>query len=297
MKEERFQAEIVNRALQALGYDTEAATEIDPTMMYIALANGDADYTPVNWEHNQAGLYENSGGDDKLDVSGVIVSNTLQGYQIDKATADAEGITSIEQLQDPEIAALFDTDGNGKANLIGCNPGWACDFIVEHHLDTYGLRDTVEHTQGQYSALIADTITRHQQGEPVLFYTWTPMWLDGVMKPGEDTIWLEVPFTALPDDQGDISEDDTTAEGINLGFVVSRIRIVSNREFIEANPAAEKLFELVEIPIEDISAQNKLMQDGADSDEDVARHVDEWISENQATFDGWIEAAKAAATP
>jgi glycine betaine/proline transport system substrate-binding protein len=80
----------------------------------------------------------------------------------------------MEQLQDPEIAALFDTDGDGKANLTGCNPGWGCELVIEHQLDEYGLRDTVQHDQGQYFALIADTITRYEQGEPILFYTWTP---------------------------------------------------------------------------------------------------------------------------
>ncbi|WP_072619817.1 glycine betaine/L-proline ABC transporter substrate-binding protein ProX [Spirulina major] len=295
LQEERFQTEIVNRALQALGYETEEPAEIEYATMYVAIANGDLDYTPVNWEKLHAEFYENSGGDDKLDAIGVITPNVLQGYQIDKATADAEGITSLEQLQDPEIAALFDTDGNGKANLTGCNPGWGCELVIEHHLDAYDLRDTVEHDQGQYSALIADTITRYEQDEPVLFYTWTPLWLAGVLEPGEDTIWLEVPFTDLPAEQGEVSEAETTAEGINLGFAVDRLKIVANQEFIADNPAAEALFELVQVPIEDISAQNKLMQDGEDSAEDIARHVDGWIEDNQATFDAWIEAAKAAA--
>ncbi|MDB9496387.1 glycine betaine/L-proline ABC transporter substrate-binding protein ProX [Spirulina major CS-329] len=296
LREVRFQTEIVNRALQALGYETEEPLEIVPPTMYLAIANGDIHYTSTNWEKLHAGFYENSGGDDKLDTIGVITPNVLQGYQIDKATADAEGITSLEQLKDPELAKLFDSDGNGKANLTGCNPGWGCELVIENHLDAYGLRDTVEHDQGQYSALIADTITRYQQGEPVLFYAYTPMWLGNVLKPGTDTIWLEVPFTDLPGEQGEVSEaDTTTAEGVNLGFAIDRMRIVANQDFIAENPAAEALFELVEIPIEDISAQNRLMYDGEDSDEDIARHVDEWIEDNQATFDGWIEAAKAAA--
>jgi glycine betaine/proline transport system substrate-binding protein len=295
LQEERFQTEIVNRALQALGYETEEPAEIEYATMYVAIANGDLDYTPVNWEKLHAEFYENSGGDEQLTTLGVIVPNVLQGYQIDQATAEAEGITSLEQLQDPEIAALFDTDGDGKANLTGCNPGWGCELVIEHHLDAYDLRDTVEHDQGQYSALIADTITRYEQDEPVLFFTWTPLWLAGVLEPDTDTIWLEVPFTDLPDEQGDIAEADTTAEGVNLGFAVDRMRITANNDFIAENPAAAKLFELVQVPIEDISAQNKLMQDGEDSADDIAGHVDQWIEDNQATFDGWVEEAQAAA--
>ena len=86
-------------------------------------------------------FFENSGGDDQLERTGVFIDNVLQGYKIDRATAEEYGITSLEQLQDPEIAALFDTDGDGRANLTGCNPGWGCELVIEHHLDEYGLRD------------------------------------------------------------------------------------------------------------------------------------------------------------
>ncbi|MEM0980047.1 MAG: glycine betaine/L-proline ABC transporter substrate-binding protein ProX, partial [Cyanobacteria bacterium P01_H01_bin.58] len=213
--------------------------------------------------------------------------------KIDKATADEYGITSMEQLQDPEIAALFDSDGDGKANLTGCNPGWGCELVIEHHLDEYGLRDTVQHDQGQYVALIADTITRYEQGEPVLFYTWTPLWVSGVLQEGEDVTWMNVPYTSLPEAQGEASEADTSAEGKNLGFFLDQQVILANQEFIDNNPAAAKLFSLLEVPIADVSAQNQLIQDGEDSPEDIRGHAEAWIADNQAQFDGWIEEALA----
>jgi glycine betaine/proline transport system substrate-binding protein len=37
------------------------------------------------------------------------------------------------------------------------------------------------------------------------------------------------------------------------------------------------------------------MYQGADKPADLERQADEWIKANQQTFDGWIEAAKAAA--
>ena len=293
--EERFQTEIVNAGLDRLGYDTPAPKELEYPAMFAAVGNGDLDYMAVNWERLHSEFYENSGGDEKLTKLGVVAPNLLQGYQIDKATADGKSITNLEQLKDPEIAKLFDTDGNGKANLTGCNPGWGCELVIEHHLDTYGLRDTVEHDQGQYSALIADTMTRYKEGKPVLFYTWTPYWVGGVLKPGQDTIWLDVPYTSLPEAQGEVSEAETTADnGKNLGFVLDKMVVTANQEFVNANPAAAKLFELVEISIDDINAQNQLIQEGEDTPEDIERHVNEWISNNQALFDGWIEQAMEA---
>jgi len=292
--EERFQTLIINRALEELGYETEAAKELTYPTLYTAIGNGDVQYTPVNWDRLHNDFYQNSGGDEQLTQLGVLTPAVLQGYQIDKTTAEEYNITSLEQLQDPEIAQLFDTDGDGQANLTGCDPGWGCELVIEHHLDAYGLRDTVEHDQGQYSALIADTMVRYREGEPIFFYTWTPYWVGGVLKPGEETIWLEVPYTDLPEAQGDVSEADTTANGKNLGFVVDQMRIAANREFAEANPAAAKLFEVVEIPIDDINAQNMLIQEGENTPEDIERHADEWIANNQDLFDSWVEQAMEA---
>jgi len=289
--EERFQTEIINKALEELGYETEMAKELTYPTLYTAIGNGDIDYTAVNWDRLHNEFYENSGGDEQLAQVGVLTPAVLQGYQIDKKTADEYNITSLEQFKDPEIAQLFDTDGNGKANLTGCDPGWGCELVIEHHLDAYGLRDSIDHEQGQYSALIADTMVRYREGEPIFFYTWTPYWVGGVLKPGEETIWLEVPYTDLPEEQGEVSEADTTANGKNLGFVVDQMRIAANREFVEANPAAAKLFEMVAIPIDDINAQNMLIQEGENTPEDIERHVDEWIANNQELFDSWVEQA------
>lgn len=292
--EELFQTEIVNIGLEQLGYEIGDGKELEYATMHVDISNGGIDYTAVHWQQIHQGFFEESGGEDTMVREGVIVSDALQGYLIDKATAEEYGITSLEQLQDPEIAAVFDTDGDGRANLTGCNPGWGCELVIEHHLDEYGLSDTVQHDQGQYLALVADTITRFNQGEPILYYTWTPLWVSGVLTPGEDVEWLSVPYTSLPEDLGEISEEDTTVDGTNLGFALDQIRILSNREFSEANPAASAFFDLVQIPIDDVSAQNQLMQDGEDSAEDVRQHAEEWIAENQEQFDSWIQEAMDA---
>jgi glycine betaine/proline transport system substrate-binding protein len=101
----------------------------------------------------------------------------------------------------PKFAKLFDTDGDGKANLMGCDAGWVCESVINHHLKAYELEDTVEHNQGQYSALMAEMVTRYQQGKPILYYAWNPHWVASVLEVDKDVIWLEVPFTALPQNQ------------------------------------------------------------------------------------------------
>lgn len=293
--EELFQHFILFRGLEELGYEIQEPLELgEYGSLHVALANGDADFTAVHWEKLHEAFFENSGGDEDLERLGVYVSDVLQGYLIDKATAEEHGITSLEQFQDPEVAALFDTNGDGSADLTGCNPGWGCELVIEHQIPEYGLGDTVTHNQGSYFALIADTIERYEQGEPIFYYTWTPLWVSGVLVPGEDVVWLEVPYTSLPEDE-DATAEDTSAEGKNLGFAVDNIMVLANEEWANENPSAVAFLEAAEVPIDDISAQNLRMREGEDDREDIRQHTEEWISEHEEEFNSWLEAGRSAA--
>jgi len=292
--EELFQHLILFEGLEQLGYEVSTPLELgEYGSLHVALANGDADFTAVHWRILHESFYENSGGDEDLERLGVFVENVLQGYLVDKATAEEHGITSLEQFQDPEIAALFDSDGNGTADLTGCNPGWGCERVIEHQIPEYGLGDTVTHNQGSYFALVADTIERFKQEEPIFYYTWTPLWVSGVLVPGEDVEWLEVPYTSLPDDP-DATAEDTSAAGKNLGFAVDNIMVLANDAWAAENPAAAAFLDAAEVPIDDISAQNLSMREGEDDRDDIRRHTAEWIEQNQEAFDSWVEAGLAA---
>lgn len=291
--EETFQTMLVMKALEELGYDVQDIKELEYAAGHVAIGNGDGTFMADHWDPLHVDFYEEAGGADKIYRKGVYSPGALQGYLIDKKTAEEHDITNLGQLSDPEIAKLFDNDGDGKADLAGCTPGWGCEKVIEHQLDAFDLRDTVTHNQGSYSAIIADTITRYKQGEPVLYYTWTPYWVSGVMVPGEDVTWLNVPHSALPGARSDV--DTTLPDGSNYGFQANDQRIIANLEFAEAHPDAAKLFEIMKLSSNDISAQNLLMQQGEDSEEDIERHTDAWIKAHQDTWQDWLEQARAAA--
>ncbi len=293
LAEETFQTLLVNRALAKLGYEVQPIKEVEYPTAHIAIANGDATFMADHWNPQHADYFKNAGGKDKLSREGVYSDNAAQGYLIDKKTADAHKITNIGQLKDPKIAKLFDTDGDGKADLTGCTPGWGCETMIEHQLDAYKLRGSVSHKQGTYSALMADTITRFKQGQPILYYTWTPYWVSAELRPGKDVVWLEVPFSSLPGEQAKM--DTKQPSGKNYGFVVNTQHIVANKDFVAKNPAAGKLFEVMKVSVNDINAQNLRMSQGESKPQDIDRHTDGWIKAHQATFDGWIAQAMASA--
>ena len=297
-----FQAEVFALLLERLGYTVEAPTTMDNLECYEAIANGDITMWPNGWFplHNSF-IDAQESQEQIVPVGFEVQAGALQGYLIDKATAEAMDITNLEDFTRPEVIAAFDHNDNGKADLIGCDEGWGCGDIIEYHLDAYDLRESVEHIRGNYSELIAETITRYEAGKPILFYTWTPNWTVGMLVPGDDVVWLEVPFASLPDEQKD-QEEFTTVIGLtgcvsdpcNMGYPPNDIRVVANKDFLDAHPAAHKLFELVEIPLGDISAQNALMHEGEDSEEDLRRHAEDWASQNRELVNQWLEQARQA---
>lgn len=293
LPEESFQTELVNRALEKLGYQVNATEEIEYNVAYTAIAAGDATYMAVNWEPLQKDMYQAAGGDDKFFRKGTYISGAAQGYLIDKKTADEYHITDISQLKDPKIARLFDANNDGKADLAGCNPGWVCGQVINAQIEAYGLSNSVRQNQGNYSAIIADTLTRYKTGKPVLYFTWTPYWVSDELKPGKDVVWLTVPFSATPGTQK--NEDTALANGKNYGFKPNNEHIVANKAWAEQNPAAAKLFSIVKLPLADVNAQNQRMHAGESSAADVQRHVDGWIQAHQQIFDGWVREAAAAA--
>ncbi len=286
--EEKFQHQILYRALEALGYEVADPQEVEYQTIHLALGTGDGDFTTVHWDPLHAAFFEESGGSAAMTKVGDYIQGALQGYLVDTVSYNA-GVKNLGALKDPAVAKRFDADGDGTADLTGCVPGWGCERVIEHQLTEFGLRDTVTHNQGAYNAIIAESIARESAGKSILYYTWTPYWVSGVLVPGKNVQWIEVPYSSLPDGR----KANTTFEGKNLGFEVNTLRVVANTRFLAKNPAAAKLFEVATLDINDVSAQNMKMRDGEDSLDDVGKHVDAWIKAHQATFDGWLAAARA----
>ena len=293
LAEETFQTLLVVRGLEQLGYAVKPIQELDLPAAHLAIASGDATFLADHWLPSHQDYYRNAGGDAKLWRSSTYIPDNVNGYLIDKKTADAYDIRNIAQMSDPKIAKLFDTDGNGKANLTGCPPGWGCEKDIESHLDAYQLRAHIDHVQGDYAALIADTITRYRAGESVFYYTWMPYWVSNVLKPGREVVFLEVPFSGLKVDGKVV--DSEQPNGKNYGWPLASQHIVASRSFIEANPAAKSFMSSIRLAVSDINRQNQAMQEGANKPADIERHVQGWIRTHQGDWDRWIADALAAA--
>lgn len=297
-----FQEVLVRKGLEELGYRVRPPVELQNPLFYQSLALGDVDYWANGWfpMHNEQmpkGFYDHG------EVLGYIVrSGGLQGYLVSKREVEKFGITSLDDFKRPEVKKAFDQDGDGKAELVACPPGWGCANTIAHHLEVYGLTDDIDPIKAGYTASMADALARYQNGEPVFFYTWAPNWTIFKLQPGRDVMWINVPkIVPRPVEMNAV--DRMTVSGVKgavsdpvkLGFVVADIRMVANKEFLARNPAARRFFELFTLPLEDINEQNTRMHEGEKSSKDIDRHADEWIRDHRQTWDRWLAEARRAA--
>ncbi|MCP3872564.1 MAG: glycine betaine/L-proline ABC transporter substrate-binding protein ProX [Desulfobacteraceae bacterium] len=297
-----FQEALVRQGLKELGFKVKKPKDLQNPIFYKSLALGDVDYWTNGWfpNHNSQlpkKFYEKAG------IYGYVVkAGGLQGYLVSKKAVEKYNIKSLDDFKRDEVKKAFDKNKDGKADLTACPPGWGCENVITHHMKVYDLSNHINPVKASYEAGMASAMGAYKAGEPIFFYTWAPNWTIFKLKPGKDVMWINVP-KIIPKESQASAVDRMTQSGIEgavsdpikLGYVVSDIRIVANKKFVEKNPAAKKFFEVFTLPLLDINEQNTRMNEGEKSQKDIEKHVAEWIAKNQATWNKWLEQSRKAA--
>jgi len=277
-----FQAEIYKQALEKMGYTVTDPKTMKPSVFYLAAAAGDLDLWVNGWFSTHDTYIKEAKGKVKA-VGNVMAKGGLQGYLVDKKTADKFGIKSVMDIK--KHAKQFDSNGDGKADMVACPPGWGCEKQITKHFAELGLGDFINPVQADYSASMADAIAKYKNGKSILVYTWTPNWTVGALKLGKDIVWIEVPYSETKS----VKVSNATKAKINMGFSADDIRAAANVDFLKANPKIEKMLKKASIPLADIAAQNLKMNAGEKSEKAIKKHASAWIKANQSTFDSWVK--------
>jgi len=293
-----FQAEVYRQLLKELGYDVGDPTdaEMAPEAFYPLLGSGDFDFWVNGWFPIHDTFISDAAA--VSIIGNQIPAGGLQGFFIDKATADELDIKRLDDIaNDPALAKVFDLDGDGRADLMGCNDGWGCTDIINRTIEANGWSDTIQQVSSDYNQLWDETVTRVQAGEPVLAYTWSPSAYIAELIFGDDIVWMSLE-QPLPEQVGAALLPPTHCPGqpCETGFVTADIRVAANTVFIDQNPAAARLLEQVGFNLIDIGLQNLRMRAGENTPDDIARHAAEYIAENRGVMDLWLDEARRAAS-
>ena len=297
-----MQAEIYRALLKELGYTVGRPAELSPTDFYPKLAAGELDFWPSAWTISHTpilqGEFEGGTMADKVTFVGEeMLGGGLEGIIVDLPTATQFNITTLDDIATrPELAAIFDTNGNGIPDVAGCDEGWGCQAVLNNIISENGWEGQIEQISGTHGALFAEQAARFTNGKPVLSYVWTPGAFVTELVPSEDVYWLGVrnpaPEHSVP---APLPEDQCRFQPCTLGWSAQDIKVAANNDFLAANPPAARLLELVKIRVLDVNLQTVKMAAGEDTDEDIERHAAEWIEANRNEVGGWLwEAFNAA---
>ena len=105
-----------------------------------------------------------------------------EGIFVPAYVAEENGVKALADLAKPEVAKLFDSDGNGKGELWAGAVGWESTNHTMVRGKSYGFEQNVEYTtveQAVFLAQLKDAMDKHK---PIAFYYWTPEWIHAAYK-------------------------------------------------------------------------------------------------------------------
>jgi glycine betaine/proline transport system substrate-binding protein len=296
-----LQAAIVRQLLEELGYEVTGPAErtYPPATVYPLLGRGEVDlwvngWFPLHEPFLEQTLVTGQTVAQPVEPVGTLVpAGAVQGYLVDRETAEELDITSMADFERPEVAAAFDQDGDGLADLYGCDEGWGCHRTITEHLAQHRWGDSVAQVSGDYRELFAEVRERIDAGRPALYYTWTPNWTVAELEPGDEVVWLEVPALGGEEPPPVDELEGCAASGpCHVGWEVNDIRAVANTRFLDEHPPIRRLLEVVELPLEDLTEHHaRMVAMDPYPDDQVELDAAEWIEQNRELVDRWLSAA------
>jgi len=314
-----IQAEIVRQILQQAGFGVSdpSTIELGPSNAYTAMAEGSCDFWANSWYPGHFSWFENQLPDGSLvgdyveAVPGLFQDSGVQGFLVTKTWAEDNNVSTIDQInRDESLWSQFDSDGNGKGEILGCPESWTCDDIIESQI-AFGNGtepwDNMEETKAGYDGLFAEMVNRVNAGEPGILYTWSPASYLTVLVPGVNVLWLSV--EAVLDGSNPLGKEggenhqqeqgftdfgaDMCTQPCQLGWSAADIQVSMRTDRLDENPFLRSLFPLIKPSILDISFLQVDQTDGDGSQAHVAELATGWMTENAEVVAGWIAEAAA----
>lgn len=135
-----FQEALLRRGIESLGYKVNKPKDLQNPIFYKSVALGDVDYWANGWYPNHVSQMPKDFYKTGEEVGYIVKAGGLQGYLVSKVAVKKFNIKSLDDFKRPEVKKAFDSNGDGKADLVACPPGWGCEKVISHHMKVYKLK-------------------------------------------------------------------------------------------------------------------------------------------------------------
>ena len=173
-------AQFQNRVAQYIvekGYDYPTDVVFGATLpLFQGLRRGDSHVTMEIWLPNQDEAWMEAQAAGEVVPIGESLGKDWQSAFVIPAYLQEQypELDSVEDLKDDQYKALFATsETGGKARLVSCVIGWACEEVNAKQIEGYGLSDHAHIVNpGDGAAANADLYGAYEKKEPWLGYQW-----------------------------------------------------------------------------------------------------------------------------
>lgn len=268
---------------QNLGLEVELQNGTNP-IVFEAMDTGAMHVHPEVWMPNQQNLHDTYVKDKDTVVMNPNGVEAFQGMCVDKATADANGITAIEDLTNPDIASLFDSDGDGEGELWIGAPGWASTNVEKIRAKSYGYDQTFELTEIDETVAYANLDNAIKAGDPWVGFCYTPHYVFEL----HDLQILEEPdydpekWTVIqPTDDPDWLEKSDAGVAWDLAY----LHVHYAKELEDSYPSVATLLGNVDLTTDQVSAMTyALVIDGIEP----MAYAEQWVADNEDAVLTWM---------
>jgi glycine betaine/proline transport system substrate-binding protein len=227
-----------------------------------------------------------------------------EGIFVPTYVVEEHGVKKLADLANPDVAKLFDSDGNGKGEMWAGAVGWESTNHTEVRGKTYGFDKTMEYTTVEQAVFLAQLKDAIDNKKPIAFYYWTPEWIHAAYKLTK----LEEPeFDGYSAESAKGSErynpqgcykfyqpsernDWLEASSISCGQPPTRVNIAHSKALAERAPQISQF--LKQVVLDDGVVNQWILAMEVDK-KPVEQVASEWIAANKDVVEGvWLKGVK-----
>lgn len=258
----------------------------EDSLVSMDAGDGTFDVFPDIWMPNQKAAW-----DTYIEERKTVVANdgydAVQGFYVPASFAAEHGISDISDLNNSKIAALFDSDGNGKGEYWAGEEKWGATRLNQIKMKSYGLDDLWEPWIASNEDAKAALKAAIDEGDGLLFYHWTPEWVFGVYdlaRIKEPAYFAGCDKVFTPDERSDWLE----ASEFACEFEISQVYVFHSASLDVRAPTVSAFLSRVDFDPEVINGWVKETGVEGRSPEEVAS---DWIAQNPTAVDTWLKGA------
>ena len=267
-----------------LGLEVEMQNGTNP-VIFEAMASGAMHVHPEVWLPNQQNLqdkYVKQNGTVRMNENGVA---STQAICVTKDTAKRTGIVDLTDLTNPEMAAKFDTDGDGKGEMWIGVQGWASTNVEKVRAKSYGYAATMTLKELDETVALAEVDSAVAQKKNIVFFCYTPHHMFALY----DLVILKEPphdpakwHVIQPTDDPEWLEKSSVGGAWDTAY----LHIDYATKLEKTQPSAAALLSKVKLSTDIVSQMTYAL---VVKKQDPADFAKKWVAENASLVDSWLK--------